>query len=136
LKFGTIFEPKATNLKQKTVPYKEREIEKKYYSIGEVATMFKVAPSLIRYWEGEFDIIKPKKDKKGNRRFTKDDIEKIRYIYQLVKVKGYTLQGAQEVIKNDQEKVFDKASMVDRLHQIKRFLIEIRDKMHVGPGER
>lgn len=116
------------------VPYKEREIEKKYYSIGEVASMFKVAPSLIRYWEGEFDIIKPKKDKKGNRRFTKDDIEKIRYIYQLVKVKGYTLQGAQEVIKKDDQKDFDKASMVDRLHQIKRFLIEIRDKMHVGQG--
>lgn len=118
------------------MPYKEREIEKKYYSIGEVASMFKVAPSLIRYWEGEFEIIKPKKDKKGNRRFTKDDIEKIRYIYQLVKVKGYTLQGAQEVIKSGQEKVFDKASMVDRLHQIKGFLIEIRDSLHAKPGER
>ncbi|WP_113922313.1 MerR family transcriptional regulator [Cognataquiflexum aquatile] len=112
------------------MPYKEKEIEKKYYSIGEVASMFKVAPSLIRYWEGEFDIIKPKKDKKGNRRFTKDDIEKIRYIYQLVKIKGYTLQGAQEVIKGDHQTVFDKAAMVDRLHQIKRFLIEIRDTMH------
>lgn len=118
------------------MPYKEKEIEKKYYSIGEVASIFKVAPSLIRYWEGEFDIIKPKKDKKGNRRFTKDDIEKIRFIYQLVKVKGYTLQGAQEVIKKDQEKVFDKASLVDRLHQIKRFLIEIRDSIHVNPAER
>ncbi|MCL6258771.1 MerR family transcriptional regulator [Aquiflexum sp. TKW24L] len=113
------------------MPYKEKEIEKKYYSIGEVASMFKVAPSLIRYWEGEFDIIKPKKDKKGNRRFTKDDIEKIRYIYQLVKIKGYTLQGAQEVIRGDHHTVFDKAAMVDRLHQIKRFLIEIRDTMHV-----
>lgn len=118
------------------MPYKEREIEKKYYSIGEVANIFKVAPSLIRYWEGEFDIIKPKKDKKGNRRFTKDDIEKIRFIYQLVKVKGYTLQGAQEVIKKDQEKIFDKATMVDRLHQIKRFLMEIRDGMHVDSTDR
>lgn len=117
------------------MPYKEKEIEKKYYSIGEVASIFKVAPSLIRYWEGEFDIIKPKKDKKGNRRFTKDDIEKIRYIYQLVKVKGYTLQGAQEVIKGSQEKVFDKAAMVDRLHQIKRFLMEIRDTMHVNSDQ-
>jgi DNA-binding transcriptional MerR regulator len=118
------------------MPYKEREIEKKYYSIGEVAGIFKVAPSLIRYWEGEFEIIRPKKDKKGNRRFTKDDIEKIRYIYQLVKVKGYTLQGAQEVIKNDQEKVFDKAIMVDRLHQIKRFLIEIKDSLNAKSGEK
>jgi DNA-binding transcriptional MerR regulator len=115
----------------KAVPYKEREIEKKYYSIGEVASIFKVAPSLIRYWEGEFDIIRPKKDKKGNRRFTKDDIEKIRYIYQLVKIKGYTLQGAQEVLKTGHEQVFDKTVMVDRLHQIKRFLMEIRDTMHV-----
>lgn len=118
------------------MPYKEREIEKKYYSIGEVANIFKVAPSLIRYWEGEFDIIKPKKDKKGNRRFTKDDIEKIRFIYQLVKVKGYTLQGAQEVIKKDREKIFDKATMVERLHQLKRFLIEIRDSMHVDSTDR
>ncbi|EOZ97720.1 putative transcriptional regulator protein [Indibacter alkaliphilus LW1] len=117
------------------MPYKEKEIEKKYYSIGEVASMFKVAPSLIRYWEGEFDIIRPKKDKKGNRRFTKDDIEKIRYIYQLVKIKGYTLQGAQEVIKGSKEKVYDKAVMVDRLHQIKRFLIEIRDTMHVNSDQ-
>lgn len=112
------------------MPYKEKEIEKKYYSIGEVASMFKVAPSLIRYWEGEFDIIKPKKDKKGNRRFTKDDIEKIRYIYQLVKIKGYTLQGAQEVIKGDYKKVFDKAAMVNRLHEIKQFLVSIRENMH------
>ncbi len=112
------------------MPYKEREIEKKYYSIGEVATMFKVAPSLIRYWEGEFDIIRPKKDKKGNRRFTKDDIEKIRYIYHLVKVKGFTLQGAQEVLKNDVHHVHDKATMVARLNQIKNFLIEIRETLN------
>ncbi len=115
------------------MPYKEREIEKKYYSIGEVATQFKVAPSLIRYWEGEFEIINPKKDKKGNRRFTKEDIEKIRYIYQLVKVKGFTLQGAQEVIKKEQNKVFNKVSMIDRLHQIKKFLTDIRDTIHVKP---
>ena len=70
------------------MPYKEREIEKKYFSIGEVAEQFKVAASLIRYWEGEFDIIRPKKDKKGNRRYTKDDIQKIRYVYHLVKEKG------------------------------------------------
>lgn len=117
------------------MPYKEREIEKKYYSIGEVANMFKVAPSLIRYWEGEFPIIKPKKDKKGNRRFTKSDIEKIQYIYQLVKVKGYTLQGAQEVIKKDSEKVFDKVNTIERLHQIKHFLTELRDNLHANSGE-
>ena len=61
----TKFELNKDTYNLKAVPYKEREIEKKYYSIGEVASMFKVAPSLIRYWEGEFDIIKPKKDKRA-----------------------------------------------------------------------
>jgi len=117
------------------VPYKEREIEKKYYSIGEVAEMFKVATSLIRYWEGEFDIIKPKKDKKGNRRFTKEDIEKIRLIYHLVKEKGYTLQGAQEIIRKDQHLTADKASMVNKLLQIKGFLNEIKDNLNVETGK-
>jgi DNA-binding transcriptional MerR regulator len=117
------------------VPYKEREIEKKYYSIGEVAEIFKVATSLIRYWEGEFDIIKPKKDKKGNRRFTKDDIEKIRLIFHLVKEKGYTLQGAQEIIRKDQHLAADKASMVNQLLQIKGFLSEIKDNLDVESGK-
>lgn len=112
------------------MPYKEREIEKKYYSIGEVAEKFKVATSLIRYWEGEFDIIKPKKDKKGNRRFTKEDIEKIGLIFHLVKEKGYTLQGAQEIIKKEQYEISDKASMVNRLKEIRNFLTEIRDNIH------
>jgi DNA-binding transcriptional MerR regulator len=117
------------------VPYKEREIEKKYYSIGEVAEMFKVATSLIRYWEGEFEIIKPKKDKKGNRRFTKDDIDKIRLIFHLVKEKGYTLQGAQEIIKKDLHLAVDKAAMVNKLLEIKGFLVEISDNLNVEPSK-
>src|SRR5690606_26415315 len=121
--------------KHVVVPYKEREIEKKYPSIGEVAEMFKVATSLIRYWEGEFEIIRPKKDKKGNRRFTKEDIEKIRLIFHLVKEKGYTLQGAQEIIKKDLHLATDKAAMVNRLLSIKGFLIEIRDNLNVESGK-
>lgn len=112
------------------MPYKEKEIEKKYYSIGEVATMFKVAPSLIRYWEGEFEIINPKKDNKGNRRYTKSDIQKIKYIYHLVKEKGFTLQGAQEVIKQGQEQGFDKASAIQKLEELKDFLTNIRDEFN------
>ena len=112
------------------MPYKEKEIEKKYYSIGEVATIFKVAPSLIRYWEGEFEIINPKKDNKGNRRYTKSDIQKIKYIYHLVKEKGFTLQGAQEVIKQGQEQGFDKASAIQKLEELKDFLINIRDEFN------
>jgi len=117
------------------VPYKEREIEKKYYSIGEVAEMFNVATSLIRYWEGEFDIIRPKKDKKGNRRFTKEDIAQIRLIFHLVKEKGYTLQGAQETIKKNPQLTTDKADMVNKLYQIKGFLMEIRNQLHVDTSK-
>ena len=117
------------------VPYKEKEIERKYYSIGEVAAMFDVATSLIRYWEGEFDIIRPKKDKKGNRRFTKSDIESIRLIFHLVKEKGYTLQGAQEIIKKDLHLTVDKARMVNKLYQIKGFLMEIRDNLNGSSTE-
>ena len=112
------------------MPYKEREIEKKYFSIGEVAEMFKVAASLIRYWEGEFDIIRPKKDKKGNRRYTQDDIQKIRYVYHLVKEKGYTLQGAQEVIAEGKKQGFDKVAAVQKLQELKDFLINLKHELH------
>jgi DNA-binding transcriptional MerR regulator len=81
------------------VPYKEKEIEKLYYSIGEVAEMFNVSKSLIRFWETEFDILKPRKSQKGNRLFTKKDIENLRVIYYLVKEKGYTLEGARMKLK-------------------------------------
>ena len=117
------------------MPYKEKDIEKKYYSIGEVADRFKVATSLIRYWEGEFDIIKPKKDKKGNRRFTIDDIEKIQLIFHLVKEKGYTLTGAQEIIKRDMHKVQVKAAMIQRLHEIRSFLTEIKNNLNEQQAE-
>ena len=116
------------------MPYKERDIEKKYYSIGEVADMFKVASSLIRYWEGEFDIIRPKKDKKGNRRYTKDDIQKIRYVYHLVKEKGYTLQGAQEVITSGKQQGFDKVAAVQKLQEIKDFLINLKHELSSRSG--
>jgi DNA-binding transcriptional MerR regulator len=116
------------------VPYKEREIEKKYYSIGEVAEMFKVAASLIRYWEGEFDIIRPKKDKKGNRRYTKDDIQKIKYVYHLVKEKGYTLQGAQEVIASGKQEGFDKVAAIQKLQEIKDFLINLKHELSSRSG--
>jgi DNA-binding transcriptional MerR regulator len=77
------------------MPYKEREISKMYYTIGEVAKMFEVNTSHIRFWSKHFDAIKPATNKKGNRLYTPDDIEIIRRIYHLVKEKGYTLKGAQ-----------------------------------------
>jgi DNA-binding transcriptional MerR regulator len=110
--------------------YKEKEIEKLYYSIGEVAEMFTVAPSLIRFWESEFEIIKPKKNRKGNRQFTKEDIDNVRTIYHLVKEKGFTLQGAKEMLRNDSQAVKDKMEMLDSLRSVRKFLVELREKMH------
>jgi DNA-binding transcriptional MerR regulator len=109
--------------------YKEKEIEKLYYSIGEVAEIFNVAPSLIRFWESEFDIIKPKKNRKGNRQFTKEDIDNVRTIYHLVKEKGFTLQGAKEMLRNDNEAVRDNMALIDSLRDVRKFLVELRDKL-------
>jgi DNA-binding transcriptional MerR regulator len=111
------------------LPYKEKQIEKIYYTIGEVAEIFKVAPSLIRFWQSEFEIINPKKNKKGNRQFTKDDIENIKMVYHLVKEKGYTLQGAKELIKADKVKVKDKFEMIRSLEKVKSFLIELKKNL-------
>lgn len=109
--------------------YKEKEIEKLYYSIGEVSEMFSVAPSLIRFWESEFEIIQPKKNRKGNRQFTKEDIDNVRTIYHLVKEKGFTLQGAKEMLRNDSQSVKDKMEMLDSLRRVRQFLVEVRDRL-------
>jgi len=109
--------------------YKEKEIEKIYYSIGEVAEQFNVAPSLIRFWESEFELIQPKKNRKGNRQFTKEDIENVRTIYHLVKQKGFTLQGAKEMLRNDTQEVKDKMEIYDSLKKIRQFLVEVREKL-------
>ncbi len=112
------------------MPYKEKAIEKKYYAIGEVATKFNVATSLIRFWESEFDIIKPKKNRKGNRQFTKEDIENVKLIYHLVKEKGFTLQGAKDMLKNDSDAIKDKMDMIESLTKVKAFLKEIKQQLH------
>ncbi len=110
--------------------YKEKEIEKLYYSIGEVAELFNVAPSLIRFWESEFDVIKPKKNRKGNRQFTKEDIDNVRTIYHLVKEKGFTLQGAKEMLRNDTKALKDSMDMIVSLKRVRNFLVELREKLH------
>ena len=111
------------------MPYKEKVIEKKYFSIGEVAEMLDVATSLIRFWESEFDIIKPKKNRKGNRQFTREDIENVKLIYHLVKEKGYTLQGAKDLLKNGNDVLKEKIEVIDSLKKIKNFLKDIRAKI-------
>jgi len=111
------------------LPYKEKDIEKKYYSIGEVSTMFKVAPSLIRFWESEFEMIQPQKNRRGNRQFTAKDIESIRLIYNLVKERGYTLQGAKEMLKTDRHKSKDKLELLDSLQRVRSFLVDLKKQM-------
>lgn len=111
------------------MPYKEKKIEKVYYTIGEVAEMFGVTTSLIRYWEKEFDIIKPKKNKKGNRLFTKQDIDNFHLIYHLVKEKGMTLKGAQKKLKENREDTVNNFEVVKTLKAIKEMLLEIKDNL-------
>ena len=103
-------------------------MEKLYYSISEVARMFDVNTSLIRYWEKEFDCIKPVKNKKGNRQFTQSDIDNIRKIYHLTKECGFTLAGAKEQLKTA-EIEDEKLKAIDTLAEIKAFLIDLRQAL-------
>lgn len=105
------------------------EIEKVYFSIGETAKMFDVNASLLRYWEKEFEMIKPFKNKKGDRYYTKKDIETIRTIHYLTKIKGYTLQGAKDALKNNLMAEKDNAYIVDTLLKMKKLLIEIKEDL-------
>jgi DNA-binding transcriptional MerR regulator len=111
------------------MPYKEKKVEKVFYSIGEVAEMFQVKPSLIRFWEKEFDIIKPKKNKKGNRFFTKEDIDHFHLIFHLVKERGLTLKGAQMKLKENKEDVQSNFEIVKSLQEVKRLLLELKDNL-------
>lgn len=111
------------------MPYKEIKVEKVFYSIGEVANMFGVNPSLIRFWEKEFEIIKPKKNKKGNRLFTPQDIENFHLIFHLVKEKGMTLKGARKKLRENRNDSMNDLQVIEALQQIRHMLIEIRDSV-------
>jgi len=99
--------------------------DKRYYSIGEVATAFKVNASLIRFWEQEFNVLKPKKNKKGNRLFTNDDVKNLQLIYRLVKEQGFTLEGAKKKLKEKQHKLVSTNEIIVKLETIKQELINI-----------
>jgi len=103
--------------------------DKLYYSIGEVARAFGVNTSLIRYWEQEFPIIKPKKNKKGNRYFTPSDIENLKIIYHLVKEKGYTLDGARIALTTN-GKLSETITIIDRLEFIKAELLKLKNSLN------
>ncbi len=108
------------------MPYKERPTQKLYYSIGEVAGMFDVKTSLIRFWEKEFDIIKPKKNAKGNRMFTNKDIENFKVIFHLVKERGFTLEGAKMKLKGNPDDVSKTTEAIEKLEKIKAYLLELK----------
>ncbi|MGI6319783.1 MAG: MerR family transcriptional regulator [Bacteroidales bacterium] len=103
--------------------------KKLYYTIGEVAKMFDVNTSLIRFWENEFDIIKPQKNKKGNRLFTQKDIDNFHIIFHLVKEKGYTLQGAKEALSMQKEELENNIEVIKRLKSVRTFLLELRETL-------
>lgn len=107
-------------------PNKELKL---YYSIGEVAKMFNVNESLLRYWEKEFPIISPKKAGGKIRQYKKEDIENIRLIYHLVKEKGMTLQGAKQRLKVNKEQTIQTSEVVDRLKSVREELVKLRKSL-------
>jgi len=110
-------------------PYKEKPITKLYYSIGEVAEMFDVNTSLVRFWEKEFDILKPKKNAKGNRLFTQKDVDNLKVIYHLVKERGFTLDGAKRKLRDNKDDTIQNEEIVEKLKDIRQFLVELRDNL-------
>lgn len=102
---------------------------KLYYSIGEVAKAFDVNTSLIRFWDKEFDVLKPKKNAKGNRKFSPDDIKNLSLIYHLVKERGFTLDGAKTHLKENQKKTLDKFEIISKLESIKNELKKFKEEL-------
>ena len=99
---------------------------KRYYSIGEVATKLDVNTSLIRFWENEFAHIKPNKNSRGDRRFTKENIRQLREVYHLVRERGFTLEGARREIASNNQPQADKQEIIDRLREVRRRLAELQ----------
>ena len=111
------------------MPVKNKPTEKLYYTMGEVAEIFKVNQSLIRFWEKEFDTIKPFKNKKGNRFYTQEDIDHLALINHLVKERGLTLKGAKAKIKENKDEVEHNYEIVQKLQEIKQYLIQIKETL-------
>ena len=112
-------------------------VKKIYYSMGEVAEMFDVSQALVRHWESQFDCIKPHRNKKGNRMFTEADVEKLKQIYHLVKERGMTLKGANKALKRGSTDEFSRdTELLERLQQIRAALVEVREELKAGDGEK
>jgi DNA-binding transcriptional MerR regulator len=111
------------------MPYKEKKVEKLYYSIGETAEMLGVPISTVRFWENEFEILKPMKNKKGNRLFTPADIKNLRIIHHLVKEEKMTLSGAKKKLSEKWSETDYKYEINESLQKIKAMLLDIRDSI-------
>lgn len=109
--------------------------KKLFYSMGEVAEMFDVNPSLIRHWESKFDCIRPHKNKKGNRMFSPEDVDRLKQIYHLVKERGMTLEGANKVMKSSRGELSRDTELLERLQRIRSALVEVREELKAGDGE-
>ena len=103
--------------------------EKRYYGIGEVAKAFDVNTSLIRFWEKEFDVLQPKKNAKGNRKFTPEDIKNLELIFHLTKERGFTLEGAKIHLKENKQKTLDNFEIVRKLETVKAELLKIKNQL-------
>ena len=111
------------------MPLHKKEITKLYYSISEISEMFNVSKSLIRFWESEFDLLRPHKNSKGDRRFTDKNIEQFRTIYHLVKERGFTLEGAKRELKQSKERISMKRKTVESLTKLRNFLDDIKEEI-------
>jgi len=109
--------------------FKEPKSEKLYFSIGEVAEKFGLAPSTLRFWEKEFTTIKPHKNKKGDRFFTQEDIDHLALIHHLVKEKGMTLKGAKTKIRENRTDAENNFAIISKLQQVKNYLLEIKEEL-------
>jgi DNA-binding transcriptional MerR regulator len=111
------------------MPYKEKESFKLYYSIGEVSELLDVNPSLLRFWEKEFDIIQPSKNKKGNRIYTDKDLKSLKLIHYLVKERGFTLDGAKKKLKENPKEIEQKTELIETLLGVKSMLLELKESL-------
>ncbi len=114
-------------LRMKTID--TQKLEKLYYSIGEVAELFDVSRSLLRYWENEFSFLTPRKNRKGDRLFTKENIQQIQIIYNLVKERGFTLEGAKQELRKEKGTLTEQVDLIARLREIHAHLKKLDDKL-------
>jgi DNA-binding transcriptional MerR regulator len=103
--------------------------EKRYYGIGELAKAFGVNTSLIRFWEKEFDVLQPKKNAKGNRKFTPDDVKNLQLIFHLVKERGFTLEGAKTHLKENKNQTLSNFDIIQKLQSVRAELVKIKNQL-------